>query len=887
MNNLSKLCLFLFLIIIVASSVYGMEFGNVAIFVDKTTIQDIDSIYAQLEGDTNKYSFESNSQIIIWNIHPGVHQLNLIDKDGNVLNSLSVNVFPNLTNKITLSIKEKQFTVEENGFADAAGHIFTFTQEEIRNLPGEMSDGLGMLGSVNNFSNSDDYSFTSQRNITWTISEVTRGGPSIASKDIISYDGLQLLTQSGYRAFGLSSSMAPDLAIVNLSDPFGGYNNSEISLISNFNNPNQIKTETVIGERDRKFYRGMAGYNLPNNIGSIFGSVSIENLGDAFPRSNVNGVLPHNSMDNAEFTAGAGVNISPKIKSDFRMFYRNYKSDIYNHYYYFNQTHAPREEGYLYGGKLSVYGKLQDGLFFDAGFALSGDENKTGDGLYFDDVDSYHRENWPGSGNPATDGTGLFWSWDDIEGVTIDIDEAHVFDDYYRERSRGWKANIGLSKNLDNSTQLFLDAAYSGSTFRKLQYLFPANRDTINMIDIGFDRYGNIIDDNGLTELPNPTLLEVFLGAKHITENYTITGALDYLSFNSNVLTVKDIQRPFKYGDSLNMDMPDLTDATPKSKLGFKLAADYALYENIRLFSSFSLKYYIPANKYLFNSLRYYENKIKSGGYYYSFGNPNLEPEKNRAFELGISFNKKNNYFALSYKKEKADDIVQATTVINVDPKSYSLYLNEDKFDTDVMTFSYQRKGSNFFNCAIAASISDFELAENKIVALGRFNPSVLYKQSSSTMQKILSHLSFDFSFQYQPGVLYTPSQAGYDPVTLFAVTSTPAGAINSSRAKDYIELNLGITANILKFAGGSLIVRGEIINIFNRENHLDVYSTSGSASATNWLTTEAGQDWLEANAIPDDTSGLTGEEKYILASDDPNNFGRPRMFRLIARLEF
>ncbi|MCP4704042.1 MAG: hypothetical protein GY865_05490 [candidate division Zixibacteria bacterium] len=889
MSKLTRLFLFLTLIfVIIISSVFGMEFGNVAVFVDKSTITDIQNISIQLDGDPDKYSLDDKNKIIIWNIHPGVHRLNLLDHDGSMLNHISVNVFPNLSNKIVLSIKNNQFVISDNGFVDQAGHIFTFTQDEMQNIPGELSDGLGLLGSVNN--TNYDYSFGSPY-IAWGSQHYSRTTDfSQLTLSTYNYDGLLYLSNSDFRTLAPSSSTAPDLAIVNLSDPFGGYGNSEISLISNFNKPNQFKTETVIGERDRKFYRGTAGYKLPNSIGSIFGSVSIENLADAFPNSNVEGILPHNSLDNSEFTIGAGFNISQDIKSDFRMFYHSYRRDIYDHQYYFNQLHAPREEGYLYRGKLSIYGKLPIGLFFDAGLELSGDENETGDGLYFDDIESYQRPNWPGSGNPAYDATGLFWSWDNIEGETPDIDEAHVFDDYNRERSRGWKTNIGLTTNISNSTQLSLDAVYSGSSFRRLQYLFPANRDTFNLVNIGFDRLGNKIKMDGLTEVPEPNFWEISFGAKHITEIYSVIGVIDYLRFNANVLTVKDIYNPLGYDGLDSLELSDLTRAKLKSKIALRFAGYFILRKNLNLFTNFSIKYYPPANRYLFNDYDYLDRKIDYGGYYYVLSYPELDFEQNRIMELGVSVKQNENYFSLSYRNEKSDNLIASTIITNANPHSYSMYLNQATGtwgSSDAIILSFQRKGDNFFNCSIAASLMNFDFEDKRLVGIGRFEPATLYNRPLSTMQKLLSSISFDLAFQYIPGILYTPYHIQYDPVTAYAISSTPAGAFNSRRAKDFLELNVGVTANVLKFAGGSLTFRGEVINVLNRENHLNIWSTSGSPDETGWLNTESGEDFIENNNAINDSSGLTGVERYILASNNPNNFGRPRMFRIIARLEF
>ncbi len=77
------------------------------------------------------------------------------------------------------------------------------------------------------------------------------------------------------------------------------------------------------------------------------------------------------------------------------------------------------------------------------------------------------------------------------------------------------------------------------------------------------------------------------------------------------------------------------------------------------------------------------------------------------------------------------------------------------------------------------------------------------------------------------------------------------------------------------------------VMNLLDRDNVLSVYETSGDPDATNWLVTEAGQDWIDANSSVDDSSGLTGEQKYKLASQNPGNYDIPRQIRFGLRMSF
>ncbi|HHI03363.1 MAG TPA: hypothetical protein ENL22_07575 [candidate division Zixibacteria bacterium] len=77
------------------------------------------------------------------------------------------------------------------------------------------------------------------------------------------------------------------------------------------------------------------------------------------------------------------------------------------------------------------------------------------------------------------------------------------------------------------------------------------------------------------------------------------------------------------------------------------------------------------------------------------------------------------------------------------------------------------------------------------------------------------------------------------------------------------------------------------VMNLLDRDNVLSVYETSGDPDATNWLVTEAGETFIENNSEVHDASGLNGEEKYILASQNPGNYDIPRQIRFGLRMNF
>jgi hypothetical protein len=77
------------------------------------------------------------------------------------------------------------------------------------------------------------------------------------------------------------------------------------------------------------------------------------------------------------------------------------------------------------------------------------------------------------------------------------------------------------------------------------------------------------------------------------------------------------------------------------------------------------------------------------------------------------------------------------------------------------------------------------------------------------------------------------------------------------------------------------------VLNVFDKDNALDVYETSGLPDNVGWLSSAEGQQFIQDYSDPDDATGLNGQEKYELRQNDPSNFDIPRMIRFGVRIGF
>jgi hypothetical protein len=682
----------------------------------------------------------------------------------------------------------------------------------------------------------------------------------------------------------------PDFALANISDPFAGYSGPGISLITNFDGPGQYNLVGVKGSREQNYYQMSGGFGLPGDIGDFYGALVLEELGDAQPRWNVNSALPHNSLDNIEFYGGGGLNINRNINARLRMFYKNYDREYYLHNYYFNFDHAPRQKGYVFNGNIDISGWVSDRLFLNACFGIDADDDKYGDGMYLDDLQSYLRFN----GNPGTDDASLFWSWDDIDGVTPDIDESHVFDDYYRHKTSGNTYIIGADYILISNIKTSIDLNYSIHSFRKYASLTPVLPYSESIENIGFDSLGIEENDlNGIYEIPKPKELTVSLGLKSCGSFYGLTGLLDYIRFDPGALAVLNIYDPFDSDDLL--DREDLHNAEVKTKVGFRLSGALSSFpvsarNNIGIFANYSINFTPPSYYQLYNGYVFFENKILRFGYFYPLGNPELKLQKTTQYEGGLLFSLNDNRITISYKHRSLDNIVSVGT-IQADPKGYQLFYDADFGESNALTLSYHKGGNSFIRASLMGELG-WNRARTKfnggISLIGRyFYDDTPSGRRLNIIEKVFKRTQLDIFASFNGGFNYTPMKIDADPVTLLDVSYNLAGPFNSGSTDDRLEINIGATIRLLEIKEAAWTLRLEILNLLNANNYVNVYSTTGQPDETGWLYTQSGETWLETINGIHDSSGMTGLEKYLLKQNDPNNFGRPRLFRVMARLDF
>lgn len=643
----------------------------------------------------------------------------------------------------------------------------------------------------------------------------------------------------------------------------------------------------------------------------------------------------------------------------------------YRHDWRFNLEHAPKYDD----NNFSVFGEFTHTVnpktfhTFKANWYST--ERVRGDGVHFEDIWAYGRP----TGNPNFDATALYRAWDNMQldpdsldhgvyypriteityedreveladGSTVTRsfvsggDEATVWDDLLKRKSSYIGADWDIVSQIHPNHEVKGGLEIQRHTLRRYQHLFPVNiyqgaNGGFDDIDhFGYDEFGEEADSDGLNGAKNPINMAAYLQDKFEWEGLVVNAGLrlDYFDYKTQRLidpdqpldpfdratyadTAKgltDQQRDELRQSSNELTEDELEESEAVSRLSPRLAVAFPVADGSVFHFSYGKFFQRPELQNLYVNYDYLEYKIRTGGYFFAFGNPNLEPEETTAYEAGwqrrVSDNTSIDITAF-YKDIK--NLTQVVTQPAI-PNSFSTYRNTDYGTVKGIEFSLDmRRNRNIstqfnYTLAYADGTGSFANTQSNIAWTNGEPPKQTSALEFDQRHKVtgvvdirtgdsegpklgdfypLERSGINFIFAAGSGFPYAPMRV-YNEVTLGAISPNPAGPINSRRQPWQYRVDMKANREI-PISGLNLDVYVWVINLFNRENVVDVYEGSGLPNETGWLATPEGQAFIANNGEIHDASFLTGEEKYLIKQADPRNYDTPRQIRIGARWTF
>lgn len=669
---------------------------------------------------------------------------------------------------------------------------------------------------------------------------------------------------------------------------------------------------------DYNLYDGaFGGPLLPGReLGSFYVSGQRRWQFDRSPTSNYTTPRSSNSLGGWTGQGKLVLKLNQAMDLKFGLLNSNDDWSEYRNSFRFNLAHTPRYEdkNQSYSGQFNH--KLDARTFYALAATFFKTERKRGDGLLFDDVAGYSRLPNPSLRDdipwfyPGLGGTPGDPLSDSLAAKVLAIpgSTGALWDDYLRRQSQYVALRADVTSQVNSFHQLKAGLQLDRHELRFYQNYFPSQYQA-GQFDIdgyGFDQLGNKGELGPLDGARKPTTASAYMQDRYERGGVVANVGVRYDYLNVNAFALKDENSPL--GTDNVLTKADLTDAKKYSRISPRIGIGFPFTEKTVLHVNWGQFYQQPNLQDLYVSYRFLDFKVRKGGYYVPFGNPNLKPEMTTAYEVGIA-HQLNEYSKLDISVYYKDvrDLVQVAT-ISSRPNSFASFRNKDFATLKGVDVGVTMRQAHHLSGGIAYSLSfaqgtgsvsntqrniawtasqvphqtsplDFDqrhkLAVNMGLAWGKDQGPRWGRYA------LLADVDFNVLYNVATGTPFTPTNIT-DEVTLLSVSQQPTGAQNSQASPATQSLDFKATKG-LRLGSKRLSAYVWVLNAFNTNNSINVYSGTGSSYTTGFLNTESGRSVADRLA----GAGIDAQAAYALATQNQSLFSIPRTIRFGVRTDF
>ncbi len=625
-----------------------------------------------------------------------------------------------------------------------------------------------------------------------------------------------------------------------------------------------------------------------------------------------NGVLPSNESKTWSGVGKLSWKPSPLKTLKLGGTYNEDQWRQFQNTYRFDLDHAPRFRDKNY----SAYGTWNHSLNTRSYYEVKANYFLTdrirGDGVFFDDLKKYA---FPaGTADPSYDPTqALFWFGPDNAAG------AHVWDDFLHRNSSYYGISGDYANQISKAVQVKFGGDYQRHTLRYYDHYFPTQlyqdssgvllpKNTLDVDRYGYDAFGNS-SNGGLDGPKHPKVASFYAQTKYERLGLVVNAGLrfDYLTPSTQALRSETSPLQSDAGDSTNLatrlDPQDLEASKVYRRLSPRLGVGFPVTDQTLVHVNYGQFFQQPNLQDLYVSYAFLEHKVKTGGYFVGFGNPNLKPERTTAYEIGITHTPtdRSRIEATAYYKD-VKDLVEITNIPS-SPNAFSSYRNRDFATIKGLDLAYTMRRVGHVTMTSSYSISwamgtgSVSQTQRNIAWTASEVPKMATPLAFDQRHKFSWNLDYRFAKGEGPswhgnrilenaglnvllnagsGFPYTPTTV-YNEVTLANVASQPIGPVNSRYGPWTTQVDLRANKGI-NLGGQNLDVYVLMLNVFNRDNIRTVYTGSGNAGTTNFLNTAEGQATYNT---------ADSQRLFSLAERSPTLHDSGRLIRFGAKVSF
>lgn len=588
----------------------------------------------------------------------------------------------------------------------------------------------------------------------------------------------------------------------------------------------------------------------------------------------------------------------------------------YVHAYLFNLNHSPRYEDRNQSYNATFNHVLSKRTFYTVGVNYFETLRKRGDGVAFDDIGGYYRPT-----NPRFDtDLPMFWK------------PGHVFDDYLQRRSSYVGVQTSLTSQMGPHHQLKFGGDFQRHTLRYFNHFFPVQLggSSPNLTDWDgygyrlvkkFNAAGEVVgygieeSGDGDPDGPkHPKTFSLFAQDKFEREGVILNGGLRYDFINVDTEALLSERFPLGNPDDVgnlpdSLETSDLQGNKTYSRISPRFGVAFPVDERTVLRFNYGQFYQQPNLQDLYVSYRFLQHKVRTGGYFVGFGNPNLKPERTTAYEVGVArqFGDNVRVDLTTYYKD-VKDLVEIATIPSF-PNNFASYRNRDFATIKGLDIGFTMRPTNHIGTSVNYSLSfaqgtgSVSNSQRNIAWTADEPPKQTAPLDFDQRHKFSANIDWRLGkgegpvwgnafrpfenaginvlFNVASGTPYTPTTV-FNEVTLAAVATQPSGPLNSRNGPWTVNLDLKAERrlDVGRFGVEAYVW---VLNVLDARNPVTVYSSSGSPATTNWLGTQDGQGYLQTASAND----VDGELLYRIAENDPTLLSNPRLVRFGLRTTF
>ncbi|MCC6548844.1 MAG: carboxypeptidase-like regulatory domain-containing protein [Ignavibacteriaceae bacterium] len=639
--------------------------------------------------------------------------------------------------------------------------------------------------------------------------------------------------------------------------------------------------------------------------------------------------LPNNSSSVWRFSGRTMHNFQPfSLRLGANINTRTSRS--YTHTYAKNNTeHNPlnERENYSFSGRFSH--NVSNSMFYNINIGYKIEKNESGDGLWFDNIEAY--------GDTAANKPWVRPGVQLIQGTRVSLDPVQLFYDKGRvSNSYSKLANDNLTIDVDFTNQLnnHLIEIGGGYQFHTLRYwaigpvgvAIDNNTKTLKErialqrpFYFGFDILGNESDadentvygtDSYTTSAAprNPSIAYVYLQDRFELSDLVLNLGIRWDYFDSQADVVKDELLPYAGGSNPDaFDDGDFKIKDAESYISPRIGVGFPVTESTVFHAQFGKFIQQPRLIDVFTSTNSLDGLVTDGNFGVNTGN--INSEVTTQYEIGFRQVLVNNAGALNltafYKNTKGlvnDETRFFYRAIGGQRDRFYGPANSDFGTIKGLALSLTVGRMDYFSFNVEYTYS---LAEGTGSSTGS-STTAAFRNNNGETPKVIAPLDFD---QRHTGVVNVDFSVPKGDLGFFERTSanflvsfssgrpytplekqniTPGGGSNLGDTKGYVNSaygpgNFRVDFKLEKsfeFGGAVLTPYLWIENLFDADNVVNVYRSTGSPVTSGYLKTPEG-------AAVAASRGQSYVDDYIALERDPNNFGIPRLIKLGFRVNF